>query len=114
MQVVNVSIFFFYLHATVVLKQRNQVAVLTDLVLDVPHQGANAGLVAAVGVSWHAALQEVLLLRIFLQGHKELCHLILLLKHKGGNESSRGRPIQNYTEFLSIILSELSNWSEPG
>lgn len=70
----------FYLHAAVVFKQRHQVAVLTDLVLDVPHQRADTWFVATVGVSWHAALQEVLLLRILLQRHKELCHLILLLK----------------------------------
>lgn len=73
----------FYLHATVVFKKRHQVAVLADFVLDVPHERANAGLIAAVRVSWHAALQEVLLLRILLQGHKELCHLVLLLHTNG-------------------------------
>lgn len=68
-----------HLHATVVFQQRHQVTVLADLVLDVPHQGADAGLIAAVGVSGHAPLQEVLLLRILFQGYKELCHLVLLL-----------------------------------
>lgn len=78
----------FYLHATVVLKQRHQVAVLADLVLDVPHQRADTWFVAAVGVSWHAALQEVLLLRILLQRHKELCHLILLLNAEKETKTS--------------------------
>lgn len=68
-----------HLHATVIFKKCHQVAVLADLVLDVPHKRANARLITAVGVSWHAALQEVLLLGILFQGHKELCHLILLL-----------------------------------
>ena len=71
-----------YLHATVVFKQRHQVTVLADFVLDVPHQRTDARLVAAVGVSWHATLQEVLLLRILFQSHKELCHLILLLNER--------------------------------
>lgn len=76
-----------YLHATVVLEQGHQVTVLTDLVLDVPHQGSDTWLVAAVRITRHTALQEVLLLRILLQGNKELCHLVFLLE--GGRKSRR-------------------------
>lgn len=75
----NSNVRLLYLHATVIFKKSHQVAVLADLVFDVPHQRTDAGLVAAVGVSWHATLQEVLLLRILFQRHKELCHLILFL-----------------------------------
>lgn len=78
----NLRIGSLYLHATVIFKKCHQVTVLADLVLDVPHKRTNARLITAIGVSWHAALQEVLLLRILFQGHKELCHLILLLHTK--------------------------------
>lgn len=77
-----------YLHATVVLEQGHQVTVLTDLVLDVPHQGSDTWLVAAVRITRHTALQEVLLLRILLQGNKELCHLVFLLE--GGGRAGGG------------------------
>lgn len=78
-----------HLHAAVVLQQGHQVAVLADLVLDVPHEGPDARLVAAVGVARHAALEEVLLLRVFLQRHKELSHLVLLLARTKGHNSRK-------------------------
>lgn len=79
----------FYLHATVIFKQSHQVTVLADLVFDIPHQRADARFVAAVGVSWHATLQEVFLLRILFQGHEKLCHFILLLRTQENPESFR-------------------------
>lgn len=77
------------LHATVIFQQSHQVTVLADLVFDVPHQRADARLVAAVGVSRHATLQEVFLLRILFQGHEKLCHFILLLHTQENPESFR-------------------------
>lgn len=72
-----------HLHPAVVFQQSHQVAVLTDLVLDVPHQRPDARLVAAVGVPGHPALQEILLLRVLLQRDKELCHFVLFLREAG-------------------------------
>lgn len=69
-----------HLHPAVVLQQSHQVTVLADLVLDVPHERPNARLIAAVGIPWHPALQEIFLLGIFLQSDKELSDFILLLK----------------------------------
>lgn len=68
-----------YLHATVVLQQRHQITILTDLILYIPHERTDTWFITAVWVSWHSSLQEVLLLWVFLQRHKELCDLILLL-----------------------------------
>lgn len=70
-----------HLHSTVILQQSYQVTVLTDFVLDVPHEWPNARLITAIGISWHSALQEIFLLRIFLQCYKELGYFILLLKN---------------------------------
>lgn len=68
-----------YLHAAVVLQQRHQITILTDLILDIPHERTDAWFITAVWVSWHASLQEVFLLWVFLQRDKELSDLVLLL-----------------------------------
>ncbi len=50
------------------------------LVLDVPHEGAEAGGGGGVRVPLHAALKELLLLRVLLQGQEKPPNIVLLLQ----------------------------------
>ena len=51
----------------------------TYFVFDIPHQWSYPRGGRGVRIALHAALQELLLLRILLQGDKEISHIILFL-----------------------------------
>lgn len=84
------------LHSVVVLQKGHELAVLTNFVFHVSHQGTQARFHAGVRIPEHATLQEVLLLRIFFQSEEELANVVFL----GVNRGTKTFEYENGGEYV--------------
>jgi len=57
----------------------NKNLTLTDFVFDITHQGTKSRLIGVVRIAEHSSLQEIFLLRVFLQCHEKVAGIVCLL-----------------------------------